>query len=409
MDFRISLNENSINVQLIAIIVVAIIIQYWYIAKKSDSHANKKLNDRINFNLSNQNEVEQTITTELRDRLKLLKTSEDDPNDKTKMEYNDWCQYNTDSPFIFVNREQDIKYFIQTWRLVPNTDYQHFKLRTYPDTKLLNHSWTDLYNFILTVFTSNHVQPEKDLIKIWYLLKGKPLSVFQFYWYDPIFDSVVERKEIILNYDDGYGNAGTFSAGYTLRNINETYKFNHFQTKNNKIREIYIASVIMTVFLTLVIYIFNKDNQKLAFIKALLFFGIFMTYIGYYMSLDDELGSAEVELKKLDSINQGILSMSFMTGLSIFILTNIKQTKDFLYRETSFLLIVYMIAIILILFKNNAYIKLRDITNHRVFKEFIFNYCILINMFIIINFGINVFLYTAIGTNEIGTNEIGTN
>jgi hypothetical protein len=409
MDFRISLNENSINVQLIAVIVVVIIFQYLYISKKSDSHANKKLNDRINFNLSNQNEVEQTITTELRDRLKLLKTSEDDPNDKTKMEYNDWCQYNIDSPFIFVNREQDIKYFIQTWRVIQHTDNQHFKLRSYPDTKMLNHSWTDLYNFILTVFTSNHVQPEKDLIKIWYLLHGKPLSVFQFYWYDPIYNSIVERKEIILNYDDGYGNAGTFSAGFTLRNINETYKFNHFQTKDNKIRDIYIASVIMTVFLTLVIYMFNKDNQKLAFIKALLFFGIFMTYIGYYMSLDDELGSAEVELKKLESINQGILSMSFMTGLSIFILTNIKQTKDFLYRETSFLLIVYMIAIILILFKNNAYIKLRDITNHRVFKEFIFNYCILINMFIIINFGINVFLYTAIGTNEIGTNEIGTN
>ena len=53
-----------------------------------------------------------------------------------------------------------------------------------------------------------------------------------------------------------------------------------------------------------------------------------------------------------------------------------------------------MVAIILILFKNNAYIKLREITRHRVFKEFTFNYCILINMFIVINFGLNVFFYS---------------
>jgi len=110
------------------------------------------------------------------------------------------------------------------------------------------------------------------------------------------------------------------------------------------------------------------------------------------MTIEDEEGSVEIELKKFENINQGILSMSFMTGLSIFILNKLKEKENFLYKETTFLLIVYMIAIIAILFKNNAYVKTEDVTAHRVFKEFIFNYCILINMFIIINFGIDVFL-----------------
>ena len=391
MDVEIVIDRRSFSKQLIVIMIVITIVQYVLINKIIYNQQNVKLTERIKFNLANQEDIEKTISEDLQKRLSLLYTAKDEGSDH-KLKYNDWIEYTIKSPYVYVNKENDIKYFIQIWRKIEGVE-NGYKLRAYPDSKFINHEWTDLYDYIDSVFTSKHTTTSKHLLSTWEKLKAEPYSVLQFYWYDPVFDSMVERKEIIYNYDDGLGNKGMISAGYTLKDINEEYTFSHFKDKDGSIRNIYTFSVISTYILTLLIYAFNKENGTIAFFKSLLFFIIFMGYITYYITLEDQLGSTDIELKKLDSINQGVLSMSFMTGLSVFILSNIKETKPFLYRETSFLLIAYMIAIILILFKNNSYIKLRDITRHRVFKEFTFNYCILINMFIVINFGLNVFLY----------------
>lgn len=391
MDLEIVIDRRSFSKQLIVIMIVITIVEYIVINKILYNQSNFKLAQRIKFNIENQEDIEKAISEDLKKRISLLYTAKDEGSDH-KLKYNEWIDYTIKSPFVYINKENDIKYFIQIWRKIEGTE-DGYKLRAYPDSKFINHEWTDLWHYIQSVFTSEHTTTPKNLISIWYNLKAEPYSQLQFFWYDPIFDSIVERKEIIYNYDDGLGNTGTISAGYTLRDINEEYTFNHFKERDGHIRNIYTFSVIATYILTLFIFAFNKENGTIAFVKSLSFFIIFMAYITYYITLEDQLGTSEIEIKKLDSINQGVLSMSFMTGLSVFILSNIKETKPFLYRETSFLLIAYMITIILILFKNNSYIKLRDITRHRVLKEFTFNYSILLNMFIVINFGLNIFLY----------------
>ena len=389
MDVEIVIDRRSFSKQLIVIMIVIALIQYFVIENLNAKRRNVKLDKRIEFNISNQQNIEEHIYNDLFARLKLLRNAS--YKDEHKLDYNQWIEHNLKSPFVIMNKENDIKYFIQIWRKLGGEN--KYKLKAYPELTFINHEWSDLHNYIESVYTSKHTNTPDNLIDIMYNLNSNPYAMLQFYWYDPLFDSMVERKEIILNYDDGEGNTGIISAGYTLKNINDNYTFNHFKNRDGTIRTVYTGSVLSTILLTLMIYAFNKDNGTIAFFKSLLFYCIFMIYITYYMSVHDELGSADIELKKLDSINQGVLSMSFMTGLSVFILSNIKETKAFLYRETSFLLIAYMIAIILILFKNNAYIQLRDITRHRIFKEFVFNYCILLNMFIVINFGLNVFLY----------------
>jgi len=65
--------------------------------------------------------------------------------------------------------------------------------------------------------------------------------------------------------------------------------------------------------------------------------------------------------------------------------------EDYLYNETAFLLVAVMITIIASLTKDNSYLKTSQITSIRSLKEFFFNYCIFVNLFIVINFGINVF------------------
>lgn len=117
-----------------------------------------------------------------------------------------------------------------------------------------------------------------------------------------------------------------------------------------------------------------------------------MSYITFYFSLYDEHGTFDIEKTKFDGINQGILSMSFMTGISVFILSSMEKSRNtYLYNETAFLLIIVMFTIIASLFKDNSYVTPSQITTMRSIKEFLFNYCLFVNLFIIINFGINVF------------------
>jgi len=389
MNLKLQINQILNNKELLVLIIVGIIIQS-VLLKYKYNKVNLKLTERIEFNLSNESLIEKTISSDLERRLSLLKTSTD-TNTSSKLNYKDWIDMNNNSDLIsFGSENKNIDYFIQVWRSIPNTNNEKFVLKVYPDKNWVDHTYDDFLKYINTIHITSNDDIDKDLIKMFFLDGMEPYSVFKIIWYDSNFNQVVERKEIVYRYDDGFGNKGTISSGFTIRNIEEEYTYDHYKRKEMK--NLYYSSILFTIVFTLMIYLFNIDIPKVAMIKASLFYIIFMSYITYYMTIEDEEGSVEIELKKFENINQGILSMSFMTGLSIFILNKLKEKENFLYKETTFLLIVYMIAIIAILFKNNAYVKTEDVTAHRVFKEFIFNYCILINMFIIINFGIDVFL-----------------
>ena len=381
IDFNISFSR-----RLISFMVVFLVLQYLYIKTAPDRDFETiKIKKRIEFNLEHQKELHNLFENEINNRLSMLRTSSD--NDQSKLSYNDWIAYNAKNVNIYFNGRDDVPYWLQIWRVIPDTDNQLFRLKAYPNTRYVNNSYEDLLQFVSTKFTSNHIEFDKNLIKIFFQANEKPYSLFEFFWYDPIYNRLVQRRSVVKTYDDGFGNKGTVSIGYIIEDVNNKYRMNHFDIEICS--NLYKVSVILTIFITLIIYSFNSDRPNVGLVKAGLFYFILMSYIGIYMSLIDEIGTPGSEIQKLDSINQGILSMSFMTGLSIFILTNLKEDKTFLYKETSFLLIIFMIAIIIILFKNNAHVEVKNITETRIFKEFIFNYCILINVFIVINFGLN--------------------
>ena len=374
---------------LVAYIIIFTIIQNVIFYVRQKHGVNIKMDERIDFNVQNADSIEKLIKEELLAKLNLLKTPTtiSDPN---KLNYEDWIKRNLKDPFIRHPTDESMKYWIQIWRYIPNTANENFQLKVYPEDRYVDHTWKDMINFNNQRFISNHVETDSQLIKKFFLAGETPFSIFRFYWYDPVFDKIVERKSIVMQYDDGLGNKGTLSSGYTIKNITKDYTYNHYNDTSGK--PLYVVGLIFTVVITSIIYYCNRTNEKLAFVKSLLFFTILMSYISYYFSIYDENGTFEIEKSKFENINQGILSMSFMTGISIFILTAMKkEKKDYLYNETAFLLVIVMITIIGSLVKNNSYITPAEITEIRSTKEFMFNYCIFVNLSIIINFGINVF------------------
>ena len=379
---------NKLNIYLLSYIIVFIIFQNAYFSFSQKQGINKKMDDRIKFNVENKDSIEELLRTGLQEKLKMLKTTTQ--NDPTKLNFQDWVKWNNKDPFIREPFDENIKYWVQVWRAIPNTDNESFQLKVYPEEEYIDQTWKDLLNYNSHQFISNHVDTDEHLIKKFFLADELPNSVFRFYWYDPVFEKTVDRKSLVYKFDDGLGNKGTISSGYTIKNITEDYTYNHYNSKEGKL--LYYSSIIATVIIAIMIFYSNQVTPQLSLIKSIIFFTILMSYITYYFSKYDEYGTFDTEKSKFDGINQGILSMSFMTGISIFILTSMKNSnKEYLYNETAFLLVIVMITIIASLFKNNSYLTPGEITSIRSTKEFIFNYCLCVNLFININFGINVF------------------
>ena len=89
--------------------IVITIVQYVLINKIIYNQQNVKLAERIKFNIANQEDIEKTISEDLQKRLSLLYTAKDEGSDH-KLKYNDWIEYTIKSPYVYVNKENDIKY-----------------------------------------------------------------------------------------------------------------------------------------------------------------------------------------------------------------------------------------------------------------------------------------------------------
>ena len=130
--------------------------------------------------------------------------------------------------------------------------------------------------------------------------------------------------------------------------MTKDFTYNHYRSKEGK--PLYYSGLFVTVFISLIIFYTNRTNIKIGLIKSIIFFTILMSYMTFYFSLYDEHGTFDIEKTKFDGINQGILSMSFMTGISVFILSSMEKSKNtYLYNETAFLLIIVMFTIIVCL------------------------------------------------------------
>ena len=145
---------------LISYFIVLILVQniYFSYVEKNDRHNN--LNDEIDFNLKNNDSIEELIKNELQSKLNLLKTAQN----QTGMPYQDWVDLINKDPFIYYPTKKDVKFWIESWKVIPNTNNENFQLRIYPNQDFLYHSWKDLINTQHQKFISKHIEIDNELI-----------------------------------------------------------------------------------------------------------------------------------------------------------------------------------------------------------------------------------------------------
>jgi len=121
---------------------------------------------------------------------------------------------------------------------------------------------------------------------------------------------------------------------------------------------------------------------------ALLFLSILNIYLTIFINTKEGVTTLSVESDKVKDINDGILSISFLAAVNIYILQTMKQVKGYgnLHNESAFLFTLALVLLLFALYKKTNYNKIDDIRTHRIKKQLMYNTSIFVNLFILFNY-----------------------
>jgi hypothetical protein len=362
---------NKKIILLIIIYILFVLFQYFYPKYKEyklkNSKDSKELADKIKYNTKNYKNINPKIYKILCDRVELLK----------KIGYEKWIEYNQQNVWVKVNGR---KYFITIWYYTN----KNFHVKTYPILKYINLSWDDFLKERSNNLAFSKYSTDKQLLLNMYHDVSEEYNVYSNYFESPFYNKIVRRNIISKKFDDGKFNTGVIYIPYEIENISNDNTLFY-----NKVLPIYVIIIfsLLSLFLSVLIFLLDITN----FILPLSILIIINLYITYYVSIEELYGTLELELEKFTSISSGVLSISFLISASIFILSALqeKSIKN-LFEKAAILFVVSFILLLISIFKQTNYTDYYNVAQNRITKQFIFNYTVLLNLFIILNYIIYV-------------------
>ena len=336
--------------------------------------------DQMKYNLAHKPELAEAFTKEIVSRMKMLEN----------MDYVDWINYNNKhSIIIHGGYEYDIFIFERSVNAMENyLSNSHYTLRVNKNVELLGLSYVDLLRQANYAFLFSLFQPNPDFLETIY--KGPryedDTNIYAHFMTDPSTNRAVKTNAItgvwkkVINNEHQFD--GVMFIGYNLIDVEMQYANKYFEFLD--IPFIGLVSV-GTIIATLLLY--HASGQK-NFWMALLFLSILNIYLTTFINTKEGITTLAVESDKVKDINDGILSISFLAAVNIYILQTLKEVKDHrnLHNESAFLFTLALVLLLFALYKKTNYNKIDDIRTHRIKKQLAYNTSIFVNLFILFNY-----------------------
>lgn len=185
-------------------------------------------------------------------------------------------------------------------------------------------------------------------------------------------------------------NGFTLSIGVDI--INLTHKneivYNNYVYLSYKILLYSIIIIILVI-----TYVYNKSNKHYPTEKSVLFLFLSLLYITIYLNTIEVKSDHNKEIDKVNSVDNSILSASFLISVLIYIITTITTSlSKIIIKETSIIFGIAIILLCLSIYKTTNYGYVNKMIKLRASKQFLFNYCILLNIYIIITYIFFIFI-----------------
>jgi len=304
-----------------------------------------------------------------------------------EMSYGEWLDYNNINPEIVMG---EYSYNVSVYERVKNDDANYnvpdrFLLRANKYRESLGLTFEELlklanYTFLFSIFA-----PHPDLLHTIFQSSHYKdgTNVYSFYGVDSDLNRPVKMNAIggkFRKEENGEVFEGVIYAGYSLLDVEEQYanKYYDFLSK----RFLITASLATIIVSLLMYYVSGRNRLWLPF--AFLFASNY--YLLSFIDVVEGITDFENEQAKVQDINEGILSISFLAAVNVFIVqslqSNPKTKSD--YYEPALLFMVGLVMLLASLYKITNYNRIDEIRVHRIEKQFMYNGSIYINMFILV-------------------------
>ena len=152
-----------------------------------------------------------------------------------------------------------------------------------------------------------------------------------------------------------------------------------------------IAVQMIIGFIGFMIYFLRRKSDTIHnVIKSVVFMIVMFTYIISFMNVEETDNTYELEIEKLEGILRSLMSVAFMSSVSIYINTKLKKVDRSLYIENSCLFAATIFMLLISSFSSTNYKTITELIQVRVTKQFFFNFAILLNLCIVINIVIHL-------------------
>ena len=368
---------------LISVYVCYVIIQM-YIVKNYilDWHTliEGKNIDQMKYNLAHKPELAQAFTKEIVSRMKMLE----------HMDYADWINYNNKHAIVnHGGHEYNIYIFERSVNALENyLSNSHYTLRVNRDVNILGLSYVDLLRQANYAFLFSLFQPNPDFLETIYKgpLYENNTNIYAHFMTDPVSNRAVKTNTIAgvwkKEIDSERKFDGVIFIGYSLVDVEVQYSNKYFEHVDKPFLAIVSIGTILSSLL-----LYHASGQK-NFWMALLFLTILNIYLTIFINTPEGITTLSVENDKVKDINDGILSISFLAAVNIYILQTLKEVKNNrdLHNESAFLFTLALVLLLFALYKKTNYNQIDDIRVHRIQKQFVYNASIFVNLFILFNY-----------------------
>lgn len=341
--------------------------------------------EHMQWNIKNKNKINQAFSKEIKKRLTMLEN----------MPYNEWIDYNNAHPTMVVG-DYTYDFFIFERVKNANANYQvkdQFLLRVNKVRELLGLPYTELlkqanYTFLFSIFS-----PNPDFLNNIYLSEHykSGVNVYAYYTIDdnvnrPVKSNVIGGK--FTKVQNGNTFSGVIYIAYSLLDVEEHYANKYFDFMPRWLI-IMISAGILVISLTLRLIVGNaKDYIWLPY--AFLVTSVYYTID--FMNTIEGMTNLEGENNRIKEINDGILSISFLAAVNVFIIQSIRESRPFgdKYYEAAILFMVGLSLLLISLYKKTNYNRIDEMREHRVLKQYSYNASVYVNIFILIYYSIYV-------------------
>jgi hypothetical protein len=357
-------------------IIVIIYITFVFLQLLSVKQENNTTLDKdIEFNINNP-ELDKILKNKLNEYNQLLK----------KMKYEDWVEY--------INKNNLIKYQGRTYyfylyeyikdkdKILINEPSAQFISLAHMNPNFHNITFKSVLNLVRDSEKFSEFTTNNTLLGSMYLYSStNKIKEFSYFWINPGVESKeIAKKKAFISKFQSNNNSGILGIGYNIPN-----------TEYIKQKYFYYIDKISYIFCSLLsfiiaYFILYMNNFKL----SLLLLFLANLYIYFFINNYSIVNSVEIEKNKNDDVNNGILSISFLTAVNIFIISSAKKLSKKLFKEYVIVFSVSVILLMFVIYKKLYYNNSHDLIKHRVNKEFYFNYVIIFNIYIILSFIISI-------------------